>query len=169
MTLRLTIPHKKAKDKNFENILLEKWKQLLEKCKGKNVVKMDFITDEYVIIFWERFLLKDINWSIEIHLKQKLYEASLPILSKYLEQLWVKHKNFYIKDLKTKWWSCSWINNISINLKLIHFNLEILEYVIIHEICHIREKNHSRNFWNLVWKHCSNYKELRKELRKVRI
>ena len=43
--------------------------------------------------------------------------------------------------------------------------LECLDYVIVHELAHLIEPNHSKNFWNIVSKYCSHYKELRKELR----
>ena len=51
------------------------------------------------------------------------------------------------------------------NLKLLNANLEVLNYVIYHEISHIIHKNHSINFWDEVSKFCPNHKILRKELK----
>ncbi len=169
MTLKLTIPLSKSHDKEFENILLEKWKKLLLKYKSKNVQKLETITDKYVIVFWEKILLNEISWNIEIYLKQKLYDTSLPILNKYSAYLWIDYNKLHIKDLKTKWWSCSWIQNISLNLKIVHLPIKFLEYVIVHEACHLKEKNHQKKFWDLVLKYSVDYKDIRKELKSVRI
>lgn len=165
MTLKLTIPKKKSGDKNFENILLEKWKILIEKYKKRNATKIEIITKDYVLIFWEKVDLSEISWDLETFFKQKLYDASFPILDKYSLDLWIPYNKFYVKNLKTKWGSCSYIQNISLNLKLVHFPLKFLHYVIIHEVCHLKEKNHGKKFWDLVRKYCEDYREIRKELK----
>ena len=66
---------------------------------------------------------------------------------------------------KGRWGSCSYENNISINYKLLQFNIKCIEYVVLHELCHIEEKNHSKKFWNLVSSYMSDYKSVEKELR----
>lgn len=55
-----------------------------------------------------------------------------------------------IREQKTRWGSCSAKGNINLNWKLIMAPLEVLEYVVIHELCHMKEMNHSKKFWNLV-------------------
>ncbi|MBT4030033.1 MAG: M48 family metallopeptidase [Campylobacteraceae bacterium] len=60
---------------------------------------------------------------------------------------------------KRRWGSCSGINNISINYMLLQFPIDAVEYVVLHELCHIDEKNHSKRFWNLVSKYMPDYKE----------
>ena len=100
-------------------------------------------------------------------MKLKLYNESLPILDKYSYELKIPFNKLTIKDLKSKWGSCSWTNNITLNLKLVHLPFEFLEYVIIHEACHLKEKNHWKKFWDLVWKYFPDYKNTRKELKKV--
>lgn len=167
MTLKLTIPLRKSKDKELENILLEKWKNLLEKHKKRNIKKFETLTDDFVIIFWEKVFLKDINWDLKKYLMQKLYNESLPILEKYSSELKIPYNKLTIKDLRSKWGSCSWTNNITLNLKLIHLPINFLEYVIVHEACHLKEKNHSKRFWDLVWKYFPDYKNTRKELKWV--
>lgn len=61
---------------------------------------------------------------------------------------------------KGRWGSCSHINNISINYKLLQFEKKAIEYVVIHELCHIQEKNHSKKFWNLVSLYMPDYKKV---------
>lgn len=169
MTLKLTIPLNRQKDKNFERALLEKWETLISRYKKRNITKLETIVDNCVMIFWEKIPLDTISGNLDNYLKEKLQEVSLPILDKYTSLIWIRSNDFKIKNLKSKWWSCSGTNNINLNLKLVHLPQEILEYVIIHEVCHLKEKNHWQRFWKLVEKYCENYKEVRKELKNIRI
>ena len=81
-----------------------------------------------------------------------------------------KHYNFEynkiaIRDTKTRWGSCSKKKNLNFNYRLLHLSKEEREYVIIHELCHLKEMNHGQNFWALVAQVCPNYKTLRGQLR----
>jgi len=62
-----------------------------------------------------------------------------------------------IKVMKTRWGSCGPRNDININWLLALVPGPVLTYVVIHEVCHIRERNHSPAFWSLVAKHCPDY------------
>lgn len=66
---------------------------------------------------------------------------------------------------KTRWGSCSGENNISINYKLLQFDMQCIEYVVLHELCHIKEKNHSKKFWNLVSFYMDDYKKVESRMR----
>jgi len=66
---------------------------------------------------------------------------------------------------KGRWGSCSSLDNISINYKLLQFEKKCIEYVVLHELCHIKEKNHSAKFWNLVSLYMDDYKSVEKQLR----
>ncbi len=70
-----------------------------------------------------------------------------------------------VRAQKTRWGSCSAKGNLSFNYKLMRFRQEVIDYVIIHELCHLKEMNHSKRFWNLVSSYCPEYKKLRKELK----
>jgi predicted metal-dependent hydrolase len=69
------------------------------------------------------------------------------------------------REQKTRWGSCSSKGAINFNWRLIVFKPEIVDYVIIHELAHLKHLNHSPKFWNLVEQHCSNYEVLMKDLR----
>jgi predicted metal-dependent hydrolase len=70
-------------------------------------------------------------------------------------------KSISIKSQKSRWGSCGIHNDITINWLLALAPLEILEYVVVHELCHIKEKNHSKYFWALVAQHLPNYRTAR--------
>lgn len=64
-----------------------------------------------------------------------------------------------ISDAKTRWGSCSSKRNININWRLVLAPLPVLDYVIIHELCHLKELNHSYKFWQLVENIQPNYRD----------
>lgn len=78
------------------------------------------------------------------------------------EQLGYEVNRVVIKNQKTRWGSCSTNKNINLNLRLMMTPPAAIDYIIIHELCHLTHMNHSKKFWNLVGKHCPNYKEWRK-------
>lgn len=167
MSLKLTIPHKKSGDKNFENILLEKWKQLFERYKKRNVVKIEANFEWKILIFWELIDLVDITWNPDKYLKETFILESTKLLDKYSQLLWIPYHKLSVRKLKSKWGSCTSTNNISLNLNLVHLDKKFLEYVVVHEICHLKEKNHSSKFWDLVASFSSDYKGIRKELKAI--
>lgn len=72
-----------------------------------------------------------------------------------------------IRGQKTRWGSCSARKNLSFNYKLMQYREDVIDYVIIHELCHIKEMNHSKRFWALVGEILPEYKSLKKELKKL--
>jgi len=83
------------------------------------------------------------------------------------KQINFPYKNLLIKNHKSIWGSCSFDNIITLNIHLMRLPQYLQDYVILHELCHIKEKNHSKAFWDLLNKYSRNKAlELRKELMK---
>lgn len=74
-----------------------------------------------------------------------------------------------IKNQRTRWGSCSGKGNLNINYKILFLPAKIQDYIIVHEICHLKEFNHSKKFWGLVRKALPNYLDIKKELRNLEL
>lgn len=80
-------------------------------------------------------------------------------LENYSLQLKAAPIKVVIKNQKTMWGSCSQKGNINLNWRLVMAPVEIIDYVIVHELCHLKVMNHSKEFWNLVASTLPNFHE----------
>ena len=76
----------------------------------------------------------------------------------YASSLGVDYKRISIRFQKSRWGSCSTKGNLNFNALLMMTPIEVIDYVVIHELCHRREMNHSKNFWALVESVMPDYK-----------
>ena len=70
-----------------------------------------------------------------------------------------------VRGQKSRWGSCSRKGNLSFNWKLMMTPEPVIDYVIIHELLHLKEMNHTKKFWRLVTEHCPHWRERRKWLK----
>lgn len=77
------------------------------------------------------------------------------------------YKKIFIKNQRTRWGSCSSLKNLNFNFKIAFLPEAFLNYVIAHELCHLKEMNHSVRFWALVAQTVPNYRAIRRDLRKM--
>jgi predicted metal-dependent hydrolase len=110
--------------------------------------------DEYKIKNIDTFYRKE----IEKILPQKVQEHSI--------KMNLFPTSISYRKNKRTWGSCNYKNGLNFNILLMKFPLEVMEYVIVHELAHIKHKNHSKDFWNLVAIFCPNYKEIEKQFKK---
>ncbi len=91
------------------------------------------------------------------------------ILPKRLDELaqkfGFKYNKVTIRNASTRWGSCSGNNNISLNLHLMRLPEHLIDMVLLHELCHTIEKNHSPSFWSLLDKVCANLPAKKKEMK----
>jgi predicted metal-dependent hydrolase len=80
-----------------------------------------------------------------------------------------QYNKITVRNQKTRWGSCSAKGNLSFNYKLLFVPPRLVEYVVCHELCHLKEMNHSKNFWQLLGRMIPDYKERRMELKKISI
>ena len=80
-----------------------------------------------------------------------------------------KYGRVFIKNQKTLWGSCSYRNNINLNLNLVALNDEFIDYVLLHELTHTVHKNHQKAFYDLLKKNMPNALDVQKRLKKIKI
>lgn len=81
-----------------------------------------------------------------------------PLLDRVSAQTGLGYNRVSIRSQKSRWGSCSSRGNISLNDQLLFVPSDVVEYLMIHELCHTRHLNHSAAFWNLVQRHCPGYR-----------
>ena len=80
----------------------------------------------------------------------------------------IVHGKIAIRNQKSRWGSCSKKGNLNFNYKLVFLDADLRDYVIVHELCHIKEFNHAPAFWTLVALAVPQWRQLRAELRTVK-
>ena len=108
-------------------------------------------------------LIKKAVWNFYSKRAEEEVERVLKVYSK---KLGIVPPAFKVKHQKRRWGSCSADNVLRINFQLVMAPPEQLEYVVVHELCHVIEKNHSARFWKLVKQLMPDYEEYRKSLKK---
>lgn len=156
----------------------------------------EFVSWESHFFLWKRYLLNIIHSNslsyvkirnkkyIDLHIKnwatlekkqqvtKEWYRNELkkhvkPIIEKWTIILWVEISNFWIKHMKTKWWSCNIRSKrIWLNLELAKKDKACIEYVIVHELIHLIERKHSDKFKEHMDKHIPKWRLYKEELNK---
>lgn len=78
-------------------------------------------------------------------------------------------KRVAIRNQRRCWGSCTELGNLNFSYKILFLPAELRDYIIVHELCHLRELNHSKRFWNLVAETLPDYKERMKYLRQIEL
>ena len=123
------------------------------------------------ILIPERFSIynQEIQTEIKTKIIDLLKEKALDYLPSRLADLAKTHqlnfKKISIRNNSSRWGSCSFNNNISLNLHLMRLPDNLIDYVLLHELAHTRVKNHSKEFWDFLSLICPDAKSLDKKLR----
>jgi predicted metal-dependent hydrolase len=78
---------------------------------------------------------------------------------KHSKKLGVRAKGVAIKNLRNRWGSLTKSGAINLNLNLVKAPEDIIDYIILHELCHLKIKEHSHNYWDLVYRFTANYQD----------
>ncbi|EMY59668.1 M48 family metallopeptidase [Leptospira terpstrae] len=130
---------------------------LVEKIKYKylgKILELPYTKSEQSQIRKGKLILKEI-------LQKKLE----PMIASISESLNTKVTKVSIKTMRSLWGSCNSKNEISLNLSLVHCPDHIIEYIVLHEIAHTIEHNHSSKFWEIVKSKNPTYKQAEKWLK----
>ena len=125
------------------------------------VSKIEFIDDKVYVknkTYLNTFLKKE---------AERIFNERLEICYNLFEED-INYPSLRIRKMTSKWGVCNITKKIvTLNLELIKLDIKYLDYVIVHELSHLIYPNHSKSFWNLVYKYCPNYKLYRKEMKNL--
>ena len=110
--------------------------------------------------------LSDFRRSYYMESARKIFKRKT---AAYAKKMSVTYGRITIWEQKTRWGSCSSKGNLNFNWKLVLLAPELLDYVVVHELAHRREMNHSKNFWKIVEAELPDYRERRRRLKECRI
>jgi len=101
--------------------------------------------------------------------KKAAYDLALEKVERLNKMYNFSYHRISIRNQKSRWGSCSAKRNLSFNYKIIFLTPVEADYLVVHELCHLKELNHSKRFWNLVAKTVPNYRKIARELKKRRV
>ena len=141
---------------NEDSIFKTKWHKLI--IEKKEIDNVEYYISEYSILVYYP-AGRDINDTyVQESIKEAIVETLRIEAQSYLPQRLLAtatkfnlhYNKVFIKNIKTQWGSCSYKNNINLNLHIMRLPNHLIDYVICHELCHTVHKNHSPAFWNML-------------------
>jgi predicted metal-dependent hydrolase len=96
---------------------------------------------------------------IEYFFRQKAIEKIAPRIKRWIELTGLKPADIKYRKLSKRWGGCTIKNEIIINFDAVKLPWRLIDYIIVHELCHLKHKKHSKGFWHLVKRHLPDYKE----------
>jgi len=173
--------NKKLKIENIEYIIIKKPIKHLYLEVKENYVEIrcnKFVSDEFIktfILKHKESILKKLKKTHyflgkkvekEVNYKQETPKIVLPLVEKYSKLMNLYPSKISFRFNKTRWGSCSYKNSIVFNYYLARLPIELIEYIVVHELAHIKHKHHQKPFWDEVAKVLPDIKIRRKNLRK---
>lgn len=118
------------------------------------LIDTEDLTEEELIINLKKFYISSCKKIV--NQRVKLYQ----------KQLRVKPKNIKVDESSTKWGACTSSKKISFNYRLVMAPMESIDYVVVHELCHLLHMNHDRSFWRKIGSVLPDYKKRQEHLEK---
>lgn len=178
-----------SSEREIKKLVDEKWDWIKKNVRlaeenerlKKSVEGVLYLGGEYTFVY-DKSLKKDFSIiGNEIHsglnladgevlekfYKERAREEFEFLVDKYSAIMGVCPEKIFIRSAKTKWGCCTSNGNVSFNYKLVKAPINIAEYVVVHELSHLRYMSHDKNFWGEVERFMPDYKKRRAELKKL--
>ena len=134
--------------------------------KGTQII---FRNDEFIIYINNKVagskLAKEMAQQLRLWMVDKAQEIIKNRTAEYGVALGVNYNNIRIKDTKTRWGSCSSKGNLNFNYRIIMAPQAVMDYIIVHELCHLKHMNHGKEFWEAVAQYMPDYKKYKEWLK----
>jgi predicted metal-dependent hydrolase len=108
----------------------------------------------------------DVRAAIEADLRSAATEFLVPRLDALAREHGLTYERVTVRNQRSRWGSCSRKGTISLNFRLIQVPPDVCDYILIHELMHLKQQNHSRRFWRLVEKACPAFRDAERWLRR---
>lgn len=133
-----------------------------KKNKKSKKLRMDSLNNSLQITIpsFNRKIIKNL---LEKWLKQKAALHFVKLLDKLQKITMLSYKKLSIRGSRARWGSCTEDKALNLNYKLLFLPKELVCYILLHELCHTKEFNHSKNFWHLLAKFEKDTKTLQKQ------
>ena len=156
-------------DKNYIYILNNKINIKYQKHSKSNII-VNLDENTCIVMLPQSFVnskenAAKVNKKIDNELKKLANKYIMNAMEKYIALTGLTPCEIKIRKFKSIWGNCSSKKVIKINQNLIHYGIDQIEYVCLHEITHLKYMNHQKKFWNFVKKYMPNYKEISSELK----
>lgn len=122
-----------------------------------NIEKVELIKDKLHVIL-KKLDDNKIRNMLELWYREKTLEKVLEKIKYYNKYFKETPRNIKVKEQKRRWASCTFYNDILFNWRCSMAKEEVIDYIVVHEMCHMVHKDHSKNFWNLVGSILPSYK-----------
>lgn len=156
---------KDSKDENTLYYMGKRYKREIITDKEAKNISISFKNYQFIIHTPSKYKAIDLHNAIEVFYKQKAKEKILTLSQKWAIKMAVTPTHIGFRYAKRRWGSCSSTNRISFNYHLIKLPISLIEYVVVHELAHIKHHNHSKDFWDFLGTHLPDYKDRENKIR----
>jgi predicted metal-dependent hydrolase len=115
-------------------------------------------SDKCVVNFVKKNLPKIQAYSLPEPEHKITQQDILDLVKHWSEQMQLHPSRVSLRDMRRKWGSCSSIGSVTLNTRLCWLDHSIAEYIVVHELAHLKELNHSKAFWTIVGQYLPDYK-----------
>lgn len=136
----------------------------LQLCTGRTKAVWNEFSDTVQLTLFSNNHDK-LSSQLEAALKRRALEHFTPRVASLAATMGLPILPLTLTSAKGRWGSCSQRTGIRLHWKLIYFSLSVIDYIIIHELAHVREMNHSPRFWAIVEHYCPDYRTHQKTLK----
>jgi predicted metal-dependent hydrolase len=130
----------------------------------KRSIEVRFTHSRFVISAEKEVSQEALHRAIDSFYKEKAAVKIVALVEKWSKRMELTPAHISFRKANRRWGSCSATNRLSFNYRLMKLPTSLIEYVVVHELAHIRHKNHSPEFWSLVGSFMPDYREREKRI-----
>jgi len=131
--------------------------------------KIEFNHSRFKVTTSGKDTQSDIQQALDAFFREKAAEKITPRVEQWSKKTGINYGLLHFRKQSKRWGSCTPSNNIVINTEAIKLPFSLIDYLIVHELCHVKYKDHSKAFWAEVRKYLRNWKDLDERMRGMKM